>query len=203
MRRGLCGAGLLLGFALCPGVARAEVFHDSTALEPGNFSLGFEGEVAIDGKNGHIGHPDMPISASASSRTPTSDSRSASSIRSPPTSRDIQWALLPNGEGYPGLSVNAGGHWRARQKPAKDYGGIDGTLTISEDVMEQVVFADTTSTTTSSRSSTGLCQPAHLPRNAIRRLRASVVLRRGRSGIKSRADDPVFHYLSGGPTLYF
>lgn len=209
MRRAAVGLLLGVGFVSLASSrpASAEVFHESQALEPGNFMLGFEGEVGVDprarGTKDHVDY--LSYAHFGAGIGENTDLGFKVSFFDPTTyfGGDVQWMLLPNGEGYPGLSVNAGGHWKARPKPKKDYGGLDGTLTISETIKDQVIFGgyDIDYDFVPELNRPVPIQHMFLGLRIVVSEHLSFFVEGG-YGIQNRSV-PLYHYVSGGPTLFF
>lgn len=182
--------------------AHAEVFHDAQVLAPGTFSLGFEGESEFEpGWNNlvyaHLG-VGLPGNLDLGMKVSFFDQATYFGA-------DVQYGVLDDGEGFPALSIKAGGHWLDYPEKTKqaDFFGFDGTVVMSEDFAQVVAFI-------------GYDVDADFPPGYGRALFAQHVFGgahinvsehlaffvEGGYGLKNRTT-PTRHYISGGPTLYF
>lgn len=134
----LLAAVVLLG--MLPATASAEVFHDGEVAEPGQFRLGFEGQLEFDpgteqrvylhGGVGLFNGGEFAVKVGLLNRDYNY------------FGGELHYGLLPNGDGYPALMAYVGGHWIDRLRDnAKDFGGGDGGITISETIFEQSWYA--------------------------------------------------------------
>ena len=193
--------GALLASPWIPA-ARAEVFHDAEVLDPGNFSLGAEGEMLFDPGTNYLlyAHLGVGLGANADLGLKVSffDDRTY-------FGGDLQYGLLGDGDGYPALSIWGGGHWidvpddRART----DFFGLDGGVVASEDVDDYVIYLGYD---VDVDFLPDLDRPLFQQRIFVGgRIVVSEHLSffvEGGYGLKNRLE-PTRHYLSVGPTLYF
>jgi len=114
-----------------------------------------------------------------------------------------QYMLLPNGDGYPAISVNGGAHWIQPAHNGTAYGGLDGTFTVSETVYEQVVYGG---------YDLDLDWPPYLNHNSAHQwvfAGAKLVVSEhlhffieGGFALRNE-EDPTPYYVSGGPVFVF
>ncbi len=204
MRRAAVLAVVLLA---APVSARGEVFHDGQVLEPGTFSLGFEGEAQFDpGTNyltfAHLGIG-LPGNIDVGGKVSFFDTQRTY------FGGDVQWGLLDDGDGYPALSFFAGGHFIdvSEKRTQADYWGVDGGVTISETIAEMPVYF-------------GYDLDVDFPPDEARPIFSQRVyggvrlvvsehlsfLIEGGWGLRDDrrvGSQETRHYVSGGPTLYF
>lgn len=196
--------GIAAVFLAAPRAARAEVFHDADTLTGGNFRLGAEPEIAYDPNANHTDY--LMYAHAGVGISDVVDAHFKVSFFDPQTyfGGVLAFELLRNGDGYPGIRLDAGGHYIAR-KPGSghDYGGADGTLTISEDVADQVVYGGYDADFDLIPELHRVVPNQHLFLGV--RLIVSDHLSffiEGGYGLK-RPDIPLYHYVSGGPALTF
>lgn len=204
MRRAAVLTGVLLALS---STARAEVFHDGQVMQPGTFSLGFEGEAQFDpGTNiltyAHLGIG-LPSSIDFGAKVSFFDSQRTY------FGGDVQWGLLDDGDGYPALSFYAGAHFvdLSEKQETADYWGLDGGVTISETVQDMPIYfgydIDVNFPPEEAR-------PFYYQRvyGGIRiviseHLSFFIEGGLGLDDDRRRAGQATRNYISGGPTLYF
>ncbi len=182
--------------------SRAEVFHDGEVLEGGTFSLGFEGEALFNPGTDTVvyGHLGAGIGKNI-------DLGFRVGFFQPTTyfGGDVQYGLLPDGEGYPALAVATGLHWIETPKGVdrRSSIGLDGGLVISEQIRNNTYYAG---------YDLDVDWDPELKRNVFRQraiLGVRIVMSEhlsflieGGYAFKDR-DRSLRNYVSGGPTLYF
>ncbi|HVO29203.1 MAG TPA: hypothetical protein VMV18_00630 [bacterium] len=125
--------------AVLPRPARAEVFHDAEVPPPGTVTLGAEGQFEFDpGTTQRVwAHASVSLFNGGELAAKVGFLNRDYNY----FGGEFRYGLLPNGDGYPALMAYAGGHWIDRLRDnLKDFGGVDGGVTVSETIWEQSFY---------------------------------------------------------------
>jgi hypothetical protein len=122
--------------------AGAEVFHDAEVKQPGNFEIGVEPQFEFDTET----KPDHRVYLRAGvglfDRVELDAKVGLLNQYTNYFGGELRYGAIENGDGYPALMIYAGAHWIDRRpRAAKDFGGADGGITISETIWEQSFYA--------------------------------------------------------------